>query len=121
MEIKEILSMVGTLILMLAVFVGAYFVSKFVARRYSPKATASRNLSIIENLNIGKDKSIMVVKAAERLFLIGVTCHELSMLSELDPLDFPMTAEPKDQTKDFRTTLRDIITKGSRSAEGEKK
>lgn len=121
MEAKEILSMVGTLVLMLLVFVAAYYVSKFVAKKYSPKASASKNLEIIENLNVGKDKSIMVVKAAERLFLVGVTGHEFTLLSELDPSEFPITHVANTQTNDFRSTLRDVITRGGRSTEGEKK
>lgn len=119
MDFMEVLSMAGTLVLMLAVFAGAYFVSKFVAKKYSPQAGASKNLSIIESLLVGKDKSLLVVRAAERVFLIGSTSREFTFLSELNSEEFPISREKKPQNKDFRSTLRDVISRSGRSGEGE--
>lgn len=120
MELKEILSMAGTLALMLAVFAGAYFVSKLVGKRYSVLSDTAKNLSVIESLSIGKDRSLLVIKAADKTFLIGVTERQIAMLCELDPKDFPESAEEKPGMKDFRSTLRDVITGAGRMGKGDK-
>ncbi|NLV86543.1 MAG: flagellar biosynthetic protein FliO [Clostridiales bacterium] len=120
MGLKEILSMAGTLALMLAVFAGAYFVSKLVGKKYSTLSNTAKNLSVISTLSIGKDKSLLVIKAADKAFLIGVTERQITTLCELDPKDFPEPAEEKPHTKDFRSTLKDVISGAGRMGKGDK-
>ncbi len=116
----QIASMVGTVILMVAVFVGAYYVSKFIGKRYQPRNGIAKNITIIESQNVGKDKALFIVKAANRAFLIGSSPHEFSLISELDPeniIDVPETSPFK---KDFSSVLRSaLLGKEKKQNEGE--
>jgi flagellar biogenesis protein FliO len=113
-------SMIGTVILMIGVFVGAYYVSKFVGKRYQPRNGAAKNISILESQNVGKDKSILLVKAANRVFLIGSAPNEFSLISELDPDSIIDVQETSPLKKDFSSILRfTLMSKEKKQNEGE--
>ena len=106
--IMSVLSMVGTLLLMAAVFVGAYYVSKLVSRRYQPRAGAAHNsMEVLDRLALGKDQALLLVRTAGRVFLLGVTQQHIERIEELDPDLLPDPAAASDQTKpDFRATFK---------------
>lgn len=106
---KEIVSMIGTVILMIAVFVGAYYASKFIGKNYQPRYGMSKNLSILESHSVGKDKALLIVKTANRAFLIGSTPHEFSLISELNPDDLVDETENMSVKKDFSSVLRSAL------------
>ena len=54
--VLTVLQGIGTLVLMLAVFVGAYYFSKFLSKKYQPKYGDARNIEIIERMAVGKDQ-----------------------------------------------------------------
>ncbi|MEG1166172.1 MAG: flagellar biosynthetic protein FliO [Oscillospiraceae bacterium] len=110
MEWSEVVSIIGTILLMVAVFVGAYFVSKFVGKRYQPRYGFQKNIKILETTPIGKDRALMLVKAGEKVFLLGSTHSQFSLLSELDPQAFTETPEREPIIKkDFVSAMRDAI------------
>ena len=120
-DLKEIISMIGTIVLMIGVFVAAYYVSKFVGKNYKPRYGFSRKVTVIDSTNIGKDRSLLVVKAAGKVLLIGSTAHEFTLLSELDAEQFTDTPEtPEPLKKDFVSTFRDVLkSKIRKPGEGE--
>ncbi len=88
-NIKYILSLGGTLLMVAAVFFGAYVVSKMVARGYSGR-TANRNLiEITASAAIGKGQSLLIVRTAGKAFLLGVSEKSIQTISELDPEGLP--------------------------------
>lgn len=116
----QIMSMIGTVILMIAVFVGAYYVSKFVGKRYQPKSGAAKNISVLENQSVGKDKSLIIVKAANKAFLIGSAAHEFTLISELDPESILDVPEQSPFKKDFSFVFRSaLLGKEKKQNEGE--
>lgn len=116
----QALSMVGTVILMIAVFVGAYYVSKFVGKRYNPQNGDAKNITVLENQNIGKDKSLIIVKAANRAFLIGSTPRELTLISELDPENIADVPHLNSAKKDFSSIFHSaLLGKEKKQNEGE--
>lgn len=122
LEVGDIISAIGTILLMLAVFVGAYYVSKLVGRRYSIQGRqgASKRVSVLESTPVGKDSAVVVVKAGERVFLIGTTPRELTFLSELDPESFPDLPAENKPAQSFRSVLRSVMPgKSSGRGEGE--
>lgn len=106
---KEILSMIGTVILMIAVFVGAYYASKFVGKNYQPRYGMSKNLSILESHSVGKDKALLIVKTANKAFLVGSTPHSFTLISELNPDEIVDVTENMSAKKDFSSVLRTAL------------
>ena len=119
LEVGDIISAVGTILLMIAVFVGAYYVSKLVGGRYSISGGGgSKRVTVLESTPVGKDSAVVVVKAGERVFLIGTTPRELTFLSELDAESFPDMPETAKPKQSFSSVLRGIVP-GKNSGRGE--
>lgn len=122
LEVVDIISAVGTILLMIAVFVGAYYVSKLVGKRYSITGSAgvSKRVKVLESTAVGKDSSVIVIRAGEKVLLIGATPKELTFLSELDAESFPDIPEDNKPRQSFRSVLRSVMPgKNSGSGEGE--
>jgi flagellar protein FliO/FliZ len=69
---------------MSAVILGAaYFVTKYIAVK-GFKASANKNLKIIETVSLGIDKSLLLVKVGEQYLLLGSTQKNISMLTAID-------------------------------------
>ena len=118
---KEIISMIVTVVLMIGVFVAAYYVSKFVGKHYKPRYGFSKVVTVIDSTTIGKDRSLLLVKAAGKVLLVGSTAHEFTLLSELDAEQFTdITEAPEPLKKDFISTFRDVLkSKIRKPGEGE--
>ena len=117
---REILSIVGTLVLMVAVFVGAYYFSKYVGRHYRTRYGATKNLSILESQSVGKDGAILIVKAAGRAFLVGATPREFTLLGELDPDTLETPDAPSTTGGSFSDTFKTVLKGlGKKQDEGE--
>ena len=52
----------------------------FNSMRYAGRG---RNISIIESCPVGPQSSVQIVRAGERLFLIGITKDHISLLAEI--------------------------------------
>ena len=94
-----VLQGIGTLVLMLAVFVGAYYFSKFLSKKYQPKYGDAKNIEVIERMTVGKDQSLALVKVSDRVFLLAFTAQSVTKIEEMDASLFPeKTASPAEET-----------------------
>lgn len=67
------------------VVVMAYFAARFLGGKFARHITGSGG-RILEHLPLGPNRSVCVVEMANRLFLLGVTEHSITLLSEItDP------------------------------------
>jgi flagellar biosynthetic protein FliO len=88
--VESILVGIGTIVLMLAVFVGAYYFSKFFAKQYQPKIGGKeRNIEIIERMAVGKDQSLALVRVSDKVFLLAFTAQSVTKIEEMDASLFP--------------------------------
>ena len=92
-DLTTILTGIGTIVLMLAVFVGAFYFSKFVSKKYQPKYGNARNIEIIERMAVGKDQSLALVKVSDRVFLLAFTAQSVTKIEEMDASLFPARTE----------------------------
>ena len=110
-ELKTILTAVGMLLMMVAIFAGAYWAPKLIAKNYRGSGTLPDKLSIVSKVPLGKDQSLIIVKAGDRLFLLGATSHDISLITELDPADFPPASPeaPLVAGMDFSSVLKNVF------------
>lgn len=110
-ELKTALTAVGMLLMMIAVFAGAYWAPRLIAKRYRGSNILPEQLRIISKVPLGKDQFLIVVKASERMFLLGATSHDISLITELDPADFPVAAPqtPAITDTDFLSVLKNVL------------
>ena len=92
-DFMTILTGIGTIVLMLAVFVGAYYFSKFVSKKYQPKLGNAKNIEIIERMPVGKDQSLALVKVSDKVFLLAFTAQSVTKIEEMDASLFPLNTD----------------------------
>lgn len=112
-EAKTILSVLGTLILTIIVFIGAYWVSKTVGRSYqiNSKSTKPNGIKMIDRHVIGKEQGLYLVQAGGRVFLIGATAQSIVKLDELDATLFPSESLANEQVAPFTDIWRRTMKK----------
>ncbi len=120
---EEILSIVLMLLLVIGVFVAAYFTSKFVGGRYQTSMTKGKQrIDIIERKTIGKDQYLLLVKVEGKTLLLGATPQNVNKLDELEllPLD---EGEDTDSTQTLSTPKFSDIFKDmlKKNTDGNKK
>lgn len=75
----------ATLFLMVALIVYlSHIFSKYMAKSVF-KAAKSKHITVIEQVIVGQDRCLLLAKMQERCFLIGVTSHAMSLITELTP------------------------------------
>ncbi len=92
-DFMTILTGIGTVVLMLAVFVGAYYFSKFISKKYQPKYGSAKNIEIIERMVVGKDQSLALVKVLDKVFLLAFTAQSVTKIEEMDASLFPVNTD----------------------------
>ncbi len=113
MESKSLISQIGTIGLTIAgiilILYLAYITTKLLGNRFSYKGSGKK-LKILDNMPIGKDKQIMIVKAGSKTFLIGSANESINLISELDSDEYPeieSNQEPIDMN--FKTAFKKVL------------
>lgn len=113
----SLISQIGTVIFTLAgialILYLAYISTKFLGRRMNIKTGGSRKLQIIDSVSVGKDKSVMIVRAGEKTFLIGAAQGGINLISELDSSEFEVLDIKQDSGTgmDFKTAFKTVLEK----------
>ena len=88
------------------VIILAYFTAKFIGGRFNA-ARSSGGGRVLENLPLGPNRSVCVVKIAGRVFLLGVTESNITLLGEItdnEEIETLQENAPEDIfSKDFGT------------------
>ena len=99
------------------VVVMAYFASKFLSGHFA-KAAAGNGGRILANLALGPNRSVCVVELADRVFMLGVTEHSITLLREVTDAEeierLVMDEVQKDQYEWLYNTLYERIREGHR-------
>ena len=80
-------SLLGMLAVVAAILVLAWWATKQIAQRPGLQGFGGRlpngEFSVLAQIPLGREQRLIVVECAARYFLLGVTEHNISMLSEL--------------------------------------
>ncbi len=112
-DVKTLLSVLGTLFLTILVFAGAYWASKTVGRSYqkTSKSNIPNGIKIIDRRAIGKEQGLLLVKVGDRVLLIGATAQNIVKLEELDNTLFPVESFNHEQMASFTDIWRRTVKK----------
>lgn len=69
------------------VLVMAYFAARFIGGRFNAARLGASGGRILENLPLGPNRSVCTVEIAGRVFLLGVTDHNINLLGEITDKD----------------------------------
>lgn len=92
------LQLVFGLVLFAGILYLSYAATKYLVKRLSPDGRSGRNMKIIESLAIGKDSCLLIVKAGEKILLLGKTAGSISLVSELSADEIATAQETSAQS-----------------------
>ena len=94
---KDLLSLLGILVVLLLVLSGCYLFTRWAGTGLSGRfltPAAQRQMKVLERLAVGKDQALLVVRVADRTFLLGSSPSGFSLLAELTEEEGALWAEP---------------------------
>lgn len=108
---KDLLSLLGILAVLLLVLFGCYQFTRWAGtglsgRLFAPGA--QRQMKVLERLAVGKDQALLVVRLANRTFLLGSSPSGFSLLAELTEEEGALWAEPASSEPDAGRTPPDF-------------
>ena len=105
------LTAAGTLLLLVLIFVGAHYAAKFAGKRYGGIRGGIRTgkLNMLDQLPLGPDRQLVIVQAAEKVLLLGVTSQRVELLKEFDQADFPPAPEGEKQEASFSSAFHSAL------------
>lgn len=103
------MTLIGSLVVMVAVLVLTYYASRWYAGRMSKTATG-KHIKIVDKVTAGPGCALIVVQAGERFYLLGQSDKNLQLICELtdftpDIADVPAAQAP------FAQLLNNLIKK----------
>ncbi|MDE7361265.1 MAG: flagellar biosynthetic protein FliO [Oscillospiraceae bacterium] len=105
---QMIMALVGVLAL---VFVLFWIMKKFNAR---VSLYDSKNMKILERINLGPDKMLLLVSVCGKCMVLGVTSSHTEKICELEQTEEELTAVNGDNpsfTESFKTVLENMKRK----------
>lgn len=102
--VKSVFTLIFGLILFAGILYLAYISTKFIGKRYMLSGKGGRNLKILETVSVGRDMTIAIARAGERIFLVGITPDRINLLSELKEDDLLTPYDEETQGSGTGTT-----------------
>lgn len=90
-NIGAIISTIAGFVLILLL---AYWAVRILGRGFAANSMG-RMIQVLERISLGADKQLLIVKTADRVFLLGVTAHHIEKLEELQSDKFPVPLSPQ--------------------------
>lgn len=109
--ISQIGVFLGTILGIILILYLAYISTKFIGKRYAVKSGGSKKIKILDSVSVGKDGSIMIVRAGEKVFLVGAASGGINLISELDNADFPDEETNAPPVTDFKSAFKSVLEK----------
>ncbi|MCI2047888.1 MAG: flagellar biosynthetic protein FliO [Faecalibacterium sp.] len=105
-----VLSMLGMIALMIAIFAGAYYVTRFLGSRYGAPGVSGGKIRVLDQAATGKEERLLIVRVADKVYLLAAGPAGTTKLDELDPALFPDTpVQPAAGADNFLQVLQTAI------------
>jgi len=110
--LEGVATAIGTLFIIVIILYLAYVCTKYIGKsaRLRQFGGSSRHIAVIDQMILGQDSSVAIVKVQDRVLLLGITSDQISLLTELEDdgsFTFPEMGTTAGQGIDFK----DIIDK----------
>ena len=114
------LSLFSTILTVVAVLLLAYWCSRLLAKQ-GMKTSGTRNMKVLEHIQVGQDRMILLLKVGEHTYLVGASQAGISLLTEVEgefEADMPLTTEDTPLSS-FQTLLKEYLSRQPKK-DGEK-
>ncbi|MGI6484892.1 MAG: flagellar biosynthetic protein FliO [Thermoanaerobacterales bacterium] len=119
------ITLVVYLLIFVAICIIAYFTTKYLSLYRKNFNIKSKYMEVIDNLSLGNDKNIYIVRSPQGLIMIGASSKGICILDKLDPSQAELINEAESQfssTNKFAGHLESIMKRlknGYQTKDGE--
>lgn len=106
--ISQIGVILGTIIGIAFILYLAYIATKLLGKRISFKNGGGKKIRILDSVSLGQGKSILLVKAGERVFLVGAA-ENINLISELEGSLSDDEEQEVPSGMDFKTAFKKVL------------
>lgn len=122
--ISQIGVILGTLLGIAIILYLAYISTKLLGRKLSVKTGSGRKIKILDSVSVGQGKTILIVQAGSKTFLVGAASESIHLISELDSNEFAEEVIHPEAAVDFKTAFKKVLEnnfgkKGNKEKENE--
>lgn len=121
-QFDGMLWIISSLLMMAGVLVLAYYTTRWLGRR-SLAQSGSKMIQVLDRAPLGQDKSLVVVKVAGKVMLLGASQNSIRKLCDLENVEDYLPAEkvPESFSELLKTTMKTRFpAKSSEHGEGER-
>ena len=115
MGFSDLLSLLGIVLTLALVLLASYLAARWAGTGLGGRlgAGGGQHVRVLERVSLGRDQTIVVVRAANRYFLLGSSPSGFSLLAELteEELSAPSSDGVPPEPPDFRALLRKFRAK----------
>lgn len=97
-------SLAGAVFAIFCVLVLAYWSSRFLGKNFA-KAASGKNMKVLEQIRIGADKQMILLKLKSQVYLIGVSPAGIQLLSQMEDDFSEEELEIQEETPCFKTIM----------------
>ena len=101
---QMIMALIGVLALVFLLF---WIMKKFNAR---VTLSDSKNMKILERINLGTDKMLLLVSICGRCMVIGVTSNHTEKICDLEQTEEELTRKTEDGNPSFGESLKIVMS-----------
>lgn len=106
LSLSSVLSVIGMLLMMVLVFAGAYLASRILGKSMQMQKTVGGQIEVLDRTILDKDKSLLVVRVAGKVYLLGAAAQSITNLAELAE----EALQPQQPSNaDFLSTLKEVM------------
>lgn len=120
MPIQSILSLIGALVIFILILFLAYFFTKYVGKHYGTSSMGAGHMETLDRIVLGPDRSLLLVRVAGKVLLLGITSQQITRLEELNPELFPQQEGSQKGTVDFLAVLKKAVNKNQEEGSNDK-
>lgn len=114
---EGLLSLLWMIVCVVVIIVLAYLFTRYIAGRGSVGRISlgggGSGFKVLSRLSLGRDQSVVLIRAGERYFLLGVAGSGVSLLAELTQEEAESLSPPKPaaavQPPNFGDSLRGVL------------
>lgn len=106
----EIINLLFSFIFILILIFGVFYAIKWLNKRVAINST--KNMKILERINLGQDKMIILVDICGKYMLLGVSSQHVEKICDISPDDVKNNLLKSDdiQTSVFLKNFKEILT-----------
>lgn len=110
------LTLIGSLVVMAALVVSAYYASRWYAGRMG-RSLSGKHIKIVDRVSVSPGCSLIILQAGGRFYLIGLSDKNIRLICELDDFDPAEMEDTPARNAPFSQIFKGFLKKAENGAE----